>query len=178
MVCSKCGKKMWIWDEKKVGNNVFCKKCYEAIKAQENVSISEPHQENYIKQDNVEPATPVKPEYVLTESDIELLKKDWNQAVDQITQRIDELAKSHRDKLQQTLSFCFNFLEKNLVGKRCRIKRPQVDWWTVIDRVTSIKRSEGIHGEICSIWGRSPENENSHIRAVSIYPDSELEILD
>ena len=31
MVCFKCGKKIWIWSEKKYDGKVYCKKCYESI---------------------------------------------------------------------------------------------------------------------------------------------------
>ena len=70
--CSRCGMKLYKWEEKKIGNEIYCEECYEAIKSQENVSTSDPNQENHIKQERVEPTTPVKPGYILTESNIEL----------------------------------------------------------------------------------------------------------
>ena len=31
MTCTKCGKKMWIWQEKKFDGNVYCESCFETV---------------------------------------------------------------------------------------------------------------------------------------------------
>jgi len=37
MTCAKCGKKMWIWQEKKLDGNVYCESCFETVQSNKGV---------------------------------------------------------------------------------------------------------------------------------------------
>ena len=72
MVCSKCGKKIWKWKEKKIDDKIYCESCYNSVQyPSKTVNDDNKAIDDVLREHNQEP-TPDIPEYTLTENDIEI----------------------------------------------------------------------------------------------------------
>ncbi len=63
MVCSKCRRKMWIWDKKKVNGIIFCPRCYQEIIVDEEQQryLEELGQQRYLEELEKQKKLEVKP---------------------------------------------------------------------------------------------------------------------